>query len=267
MDFTQPFTVRLRSIKTKTNASGDYFGVVAKVIAPAEGFGQIVWFAAPLESHINVGVHEVELVARDQGKVSSDGGMRFLSGVHPSSPQAAHDIETQVQAPAHKPITKESNAKADNAIIKALKGIAETMEKDAPQIPNAQAIVELFDNASKGLKYPKIRFNVNHKRIRIYVAGERARFPGAIQITEDAPFGSRAYYGKIVDGVFHASKVHFPELVEFLTEFAADPAGVAGEYGRQNGNCCFCARDLTDDRSLTVGYGPVCADHYGLPWG
>jgi hypothetical protein len=26
-------------------------------------------------------------------------------------------------------------------------------------------------------------------------------------------------------------------------------------------------RALSDDRSTAVGYGPICADHYGLPWG
>ena len=26
-------------------------------------------------------------------------------------------------------------------------------------------------------------------------------------------------------------------------------------------------RALSDDRSTAVGYGPICADHFGLPWG
>ncbi len=47
-------------------------------------------------------------------------------------------------------------------------------------------------------------------------------------------------------------------------------ARIAYEYGL-SGRCMFCARDLTDDRSNPhrggVGYGPVCADKYGLPWG
>lgn len=37
----------------------------------------------------------------------------------------------------------------------------------------------------------------------------------------------------------------------------------AREFGRQHGFCCACARSLDDDRSLAVGYGPVCASHYG----
>ena len=41
----------------------------------------------------------------------------------------------------------------------------------------------------------------------------------------------------------------------------------AAQYGLTHGNCVACAHDLTDDRSLTVGYGPVCAKRYGWPWG
>lgn len=37
----------------------------------------------------------------------------------------------------------------------------------------------------------------------------------------------------------------------------------AQEFGKQYSLCCACARTLDDERSLAVGYGPVCADHYG----
>lgn len=41
----------------------------------------------------------------------------------------------------------------------------------------------------------------------------------------------------------------------------------AATFGLTHGHCIACAHDLTDDRSLTVGYGPVCAKRYGWPWG
>jgi hypothetical protein len=41
----------------------------------------------------------------------------------------------------------------------------------------------------------------------------------------------------------------------------------AAAFGHQYGNCVFCSKDLTDDRSVTVGYGPVCAKNNHLPWG
>lgn len=58
-----------------------------------------------------------------------------------------------------------------------------------------------------------------------------------------------------------------PSLVKALIAFSADPEGAAAAYGHETSSCCFCSRELTDERSVKVGYGPVCADHYGLGWG
>jgi len=41
----------------------------------------------------------------------------------------------------------------------------------------------------------------------------------------------------------------------------------ASQYGHAHGNCVFCALPLTDDRSVSVGYGETCAGKRGLPWG
>lgn len=36
--------------------------------------------------------------------------------------------------------------------------------------------------------------------------------------------------------------------------------------GRECGCCCFCGLELTNEGSLHYGYGPICADRWGLPW-
>jgi len=44
----------------------------------------------------------------------------------------------------------------------------------------------------------------------------------------------------------------------------------AASFGHEFHACVFCATPLTDDgdnRSVVVGYGPICAKRYGLPWG
>lgn len=46
-----------------------------------------------------------------------------------------------------------------------------------------------------------------------------------------------------------------------------DPVEFASLYGHRTGACCFCGRHLETAESVTVGYGPICAGHYGLPWG
>lgn len=41
----------------------------------------------------------------------------------------------------------------------------------------------------------------------------------------------------------------------------------ASKYGHAHGNCVFCGLELSDERSVTAGYGQVCADRRDLPWG
>lgn len=41
----------------------------------------------------------------------------------------------------------------------------------------------------------------------------------------------------------------------------------AKAFGDLYHHCIFCGLELTDDRSITAGYGPTCADNRGLPWG
>ena len=52
-----------------------------------------------------------------------------------------------------------------------------------------------------------------------------------------------------------------------LVDFSRDPQGVAAEFGKTHQNCCFCGKEITDKRSLSVGYDPTCADKFSLPWG
>lgn len=41
----------------------------------------------------------------------------------------------------------------------------------------------------------------------------------------------------------------------------------ASRFGKTHAHCVYCVRPLTDERSLTVGYGETCAATRGLPWG
>jgi hypothetical protein len=41
----------------------------------------------------------------------------------------------------------------------------------------------------------------------------------------------------------------------------------AAKFGQLYGICVYCWSELTDERSIAVGYGPTCAENRGLPWG
>lgn len=157
-------------------------------------------------------------------------------------------------------------------VIKLAKAATGQEEKPkSVEVGSMVALVNLFKRAKAHLKRPAIVLqNAAVGEIRLSEAGQKARVPGSINVTTPGPYGERVWYGRVtVDGTFQQSpKVVAPTaLVEALRLFAADPVGQAAKHGHLTGRCCFCNRKLEDERSTAVGYGPICADHYGLPWG
>jgi len=137
---------------------------------------------------------------------------------------------------------------------------------------NLRNIYTLFETAvSNKLKYPKIRLrDANGNTVVLKLSGNQSKYCGQIQITNDARFHDpeSKYFGRIDQaGNFHFGAAGTPAVIALLEKLAADPAGVASEYGKLTGNCCFCGLPLTDPQSTAQGYGPICAAHYGLPWG
>jgi hypothetical protein len=77
-----------------------------------------------------------------------------------------------------------------------------------------------------------------------------------------------AHVGKVTtDDVFHIYRSCKPRTVELMKVIQVDPVAAFALWGRETGFCCFCNHEIETDESLAVGYGPVCADRYGLPWG
>lgn len=130
------------------------------------------------------------------------------------------------------------------------------------------SLISLFKMAGSRLKFPKVTLETTDGRtVELSVAGPNSKARGQITVTNGIRYGDRVsvFFGRIAqDG---STGIQDSGVLDLLRRFAADPAGVAAEYGRRSGNCCFCCQELTDDRSLTVGYGPVCAKNYDLPWG
>jgi len=136
----------------------------------------------------------------------------------------------------------------------------------AEAVGDLSRIVAMFDRARQHLRMPAIVLD----GFRVNIAGERAREPGSLTITSvDAGYGGRrTWLGRVtLAGTFEPGRGAPADLGARLRAFAADPAGVAAEFGRLHGKCCFCRRALTDERSTAVGYGPDCAENFGLAWG
>ena len=96
----------------------------------------------------------------------------------------------------------------------------------------------------------------------------KLRKAGGATVTDGRPYGDNTLFGFISDsGDYRPTRANSAEVESILCELAADPSKVAGQHGVATGDCCFCRRALTDKRSRSVGYGPVCADRFGVPYG
>lgn len=134
------------------------------------------------------------------------------------------------------------------------------------------AVEALLAKAKAHLKFPKVLFRTEDgETLRLTVDGPTSKAPGSINITNTAPGFDRTWFGRVQSGEFQPSSKTSPvkaaQIAAALNALGANPTGAAGAYGKLTGNCCFCTRPLTDAASVAAGYGPVCAKHYGLPWG
>lgn len=121
-------------------------------------------------------------------------------------------------------------------------------------------ILALFKSAlDKGLAYPKISYDL--PTCRLVLAYSRAYSSIAIRVGNRS-IGAINLYGKM-DKQFPLKD---EKVLACLLEVEKDPIKAAKISGKQTGSCCFCGRELTDARSVTHSYGPICAEHWGLPW-
>jgi hypothetical protein len=154
----------------------------------------------------------------------------------------------------------------DKLIARATQAAAPA--KPAVQVGDLSKLLALFDRPK--LKRPAIVIHLaGIGEMRISVATNRAKVPGSLNIATNALYGESTWFGRVKrDGTFEPSQeITPPTLIEQLRDFADRPAQMAAEHGRLTGRCCFCDTALETDESTAVGYGPVCAKRWGLPWG
>lgn len=141
------------------------------------------------------------------------------------------------------------------------------------ELGDVSGLVALFAKASaSGLKWPKLRVVTDDgTTLTLRRAGEQSKHVGQIMVTSGQR-DDRVYYGRVdLDGRFHPSQQPtadaLAQAMPALVAMATDPAAAGRAYGQRTGHCAFCSLPLDDKRSVDVGYGPVCAENFGLPWG
>ena len=149
-------------------------------------------------------------------------------------------------------------------------GVIKAPQREPDTTTDMSGIVRLFDAAIAHLKFPKLTFSLDDDIVLLKRCGDRSKNPGSISVTNGRGFHDEdnRWYGRITrDGGWLASKSCPQQVTDLLVSISADPEGEAQRHGMASGNCCFCNKTLTDERSLAVGYGQTCAGHWQMPWG
>ena len=195
---------------------------------------------------------------------------RYNAAVRTMSEWASNTCADLVRAwQRHGSMTAKQAALFEKLVIEAEAKLAKA---DAPAKPNHEkldltGINAMFDRAKgQGLTRMKVRFlddAGNH--FAVSPAKASGSNPGCLYVKADD-----TYLGKIMPNGEFKGAWNIPgdavrKAQAALIEFNRDPAGKAKLYGHMTSSCCFCGLELNDPRSVMAGYGPICADNYGLP--
>lgn len=149
-------------------------------------------------------------------------------------------------------------------------GVADADEKNEV-VADLTKVFEWFETANKSkLKYPQITFMLDDNKALRLKQSKGGKHPGSIVLTDDKPFGQNEFYGWLLENGEWVKSALGDERSDYISpvieELAGDPIAYVKEYGVKTGCCCFCNAKLESDNSLALGYGPVCAKRWGLPW-
>ena len=142
------------------------------------------------------------------------------------------------------------------------------------RLPAGDKVITLLTQAKKsGIRWPKLKFPIaGGNTLVLYLCGVTSSNNGGVSIVNDEPYMSykQVYYGKISPRgqvVLSKAATNDEQVMHYLTLVLDDPVAFAKLQGQQTGCCVFCAKELLNASSIYHGYGPICAENYGLPWG
>ena len=132
---------------------------------------------------------------------------------------------------------------------------------------NPSKLFELFDKARQHLKYPSLYFPDIPLKLGI------GNDPKVIWVSNGFARSNplNKLYGKF-QRLSGNDMLWYPYnclqgTADILHQICEDPLKYGALHGQQYKHCCFCNTELTSKASLFAGYGPICADNWGLPWG
>lgn len=125
-------------------------------------------------------------------------------------------------------------------------------------------IREMFASAISRLKFPKLLYYTGVGTLVFFVRIHRN--PGAIgmrvQGSDNELIGEVLTTGELI--WTPGSRL---DMRRYAMEVLKAPKEKLALNGKEYKSCCYCGIALTNPASLQAGYGPICADNWGLPWG
>jgi hypothetical protein len=149
-------------------------------------------------------------------------------------------------------------------------GAAKPTTSGVEEIFSGQILQSLLRDASKKLKRPKLRYQTDtgFKVIFSYVAERDSKWFDCIFIDNGQRAEAKKRYGFVANnGNGRLDRNAPPEIKALIRKIAEDPTNTAKLQGQAYKHCCFCGLELLNKSSVYHGYGPICAEKWGLPWG
>lgn len=149
--------------------------------------------------------------------------------------------------------------KADGEKLKKLTAAINPVPFNLRKFPNIAKLF-LYSKQVASLAYPKITYQLsaNAPAITFYYNNNHA----CIQAKVGGKLIATIRANGQEDVRWPIKEVYIP----MLEQIEKDPIAAATLSGKLTSCCSFCSKQLTDERSVVLGYGPVCAEHWGLPW-
>lgn len=146
---------------------------------------------------------------------------------------------------------------------KKRRAVETAAKADTPVLDLTGVVKFLKDAQDRGLKSPKLRVLALDQKSELRVAITKTGIaPGSLSVASDV----QGFIGCVrPDGRTTGQLAGDTLLQAYLVQVALDPITAAKQFAALMGRCSFCGKELTDAGSVEVGYGPVCAAHWGLP--
>lgn len=126
---------------------------------------------------------------------------------------------------------------------------------------------DLFGRARQNkIQHPTIKTQLDDgTKVKLSLASSASANAGSVYVNK-----GDEYYGKIDSEGRLTLARRMPvceELHTLVQEIGANPSVAGKVHGNKYDNCMFCGRDLKTTDSVYFGYGPICAEKWGLEWG